>query len=394
LRAEAMKRVVILGSTGSIGRNALDVISRHRDRFSVVGLAAGRNIDVLEKQIREFSPEIAAVADVSAAGELRRRVRGRCRILEGKDGLASAAEYKDSDFVLSALVGFSGLIPTVHAVRSGKVIGLANKETLVIAGEIVMREARDHGAVMVPVDSEHSAIFQCLEGRKRDHVKRVILTASGGPFKGKKMEELKDVSLQDALQHPNWKMGRKVTIDSATMMNKGLEVIETSHFFGLGPERIGVLIHPESIIHSMVEFTDGSVLAQMAVPDMRGPIGYALSYPERLDNTVSPLELDVIQKLTFYTPDEINFPCLRYAYEALNESGTMPAVMNAANEVAVNAFIENRISFTEIPLVIRETMQSHNKRHAPDLDAVIEADRWAREFAGSCVGKCGTRKGR
>jgi 1-deoxy-D-xylulose-5-phosphate reductoisomerase len=390
--SEPLKRVVILGSTGSIGRSALNVISRYRDRFRVVGLAAGRNIDILEAQIKDFSPEIVAVADKSAAQELWKRVGKGCEVLSGENGVIAAAEYRESDFVLSALVGFSGLLPTLHAVRAGKVVGLANKEALVTAGDIVMREARQHNAKMIPVDSEHSAIFQCLDGKGRGYVKRIILTASGGPFKGMKAEELKNVGPDDALQHPSWKMGKKVTIDSATLMNKGLEVIEATHFFSIGPEMIDVLIHPESIIHSMVEFTDGSLLAQMSMPDMRGPIGYALAYPERLQNTVSALELDVIQKLTFCKPDEISFPCLRYAYEALTEGGTMPAVLNAANEVTVNAFLERRISFADIPIVIRETMQSHLKKAAADLSAVIEADGWAREKARKYIEKYEMKK--
>jgi 1-deoxy-D-xylulose-5-phosphate reductoisomerase len=376
-----MKRVVILGSTGSIGTSALDVISGHRDRFRVVGLAAGRNIDLLEGQIDVFRPEVVAIADENAAMELRKRVGRKTEVLAGEDGINSVAAYKGSDFVLSSMVGFSGLIPTMHAVRAGKAIGLANKEVLVTAGEIVIREAGRYGSKILPVDSEHSAIFQCIEGQDRRYLKRVVLTASGGPFAGKTKDDMKDVTPEDALKHPNWNMGRKVTIDSATMMNKGLEVIEAAHLFGLAAGMIDVLIHPQSIVHSMVEFNDGSVLSQMSVPDMRGPIGYALSYPERLDDAVSRLELDKIEKLTFFKPDTESFPCLKYAYDALREGGTMPAVLNAANEAAVNAFLEKRISFNDIPVIINKTMHSHSTKQTADILAVTDADRWAREKA-------------
>jgi 1-deoxy-D-xylulose-5-phosphate reductoisomerase len=382
-----MKRVVILGSTGSIGRMALDVISKHRDRFSVVGLVAGRNIDLLEKQVKEFAPEVVAVAGESDARELRRRMGAGPELLFGEDGISRVAAHGGSDFVLSAMVGFSGLVPTICAVRAGKVIGLANKETLVIAGRIVMQEAKVHGSRILPVDSEHSAIFQCMNGHDKAQVKRVILTASGGPFMGKTMRELKDVSPEKALKHPRWSMGKKVTIDSATLMNKGLEVIEASHLFDLPAEKIDVLVHPESIVHSMVEFIDGGMLAQISVPDMRGPIGYALSYPERLGDTVPRLDLETVGKLTFQRPDAVNFPCLAFAYEALKEGGTVPAVLNAANEVMVNAFLERRIAFTDIPAIINKVMHAHVKGNGLRLEEVVEADRWAREKAEEHVGK-------
>jgi len=382
-----MKKIVILGSTGSIGRMALDVISRSRDRFSVIGLVAGKNIDLLESQVKIFQPKIVAVAGEGDAQELRKRLGPRPEVLAGGEGINAVAAYGGADFVLSAMVGFSGLMPTLHAIRAGKAIGLANKETLVIAGTIVMEEAKGHGVVILPVDSEHSAIFQCIEGHDRRYVKRVILTASGGPFMGKTLEELKVVTPEDALKHPKWNMGKKVTIDSATLMNKGLEVIEASHLFGLEADRIDVLVHPQSIVHSMVEFSDGGLLAQISMPDMRGPIAYALSYPQRLENTVPPLELDTIGKLTFYRPDSESFPCLGFAYEALREGGTMPAVLNAANEVMVNAFLKGRISFTQIPVIIKKTMHSHKTQKAAELDAVIEADRWAREKAEEYIKK-------
>jgi 1-deoxy-D-xylulose-5-phosphate reductoisomerase len=297
------------------------------------------------------------------------------------------AAYADADFVLSAMVGFSGLIPTIHAIRAGKTIGLANKETLVTAGTIIMREAGLAGVSILPVDSEHSAIFQCLRGQDTKFLKRIILTASGGPFMGMKAGELQNVSMDDALKHPKWKMGKKITIDSATLMNKGLEVIEASHLFALPAERIDVLVHPQCLVHSLVEFTDGTLLAQMSLPDMRGPIAYALAYPERLNDTVAPLDLDVVEKLTFQRPDTDSFPCLGHAYEALKKGGTMPAVMNGANEVTVNAFLEGRISFHSIPAIIEETMHSHESKQATELNTVIEADRWAREKATEFIQK-------
>lgn len=380
-----MKRIVILGSTGSIGKNALDVISRHRDRFSVVGLSAGSNIDLLEEQINIFKPRVVAVVDEKSAVELRKRIARGTEVLSGEEGINNVAALEDSDFVLSSIVGFSGLAPTLSAVRAGKIVGLANKESLVTAGAIVMKEAEHYGSKILPVDSEHSAIFQCLDGRDRGFLKRVILTASGGPFVGKKFHELKDVKPADALNHPNWKMGKKVTIDSATLMNKGLEVIEAAHLFSLTADRIAILVHPESILHSLVEFIDNTMLAQMSMPDMKGPISYALSYPERLNDSVAGLRLDMIGKLTFYPPDTETFPCLRYAFDALKEGGTMPAVLNGANEIAVNAFLEKRVPFNAIPVIIDKAMNSHDTKTDIRLESVIEADRWAREKAEGYV---------
>jgi 1-deoxy-D-xylulose-5-phosphate reductoisomerase len=382
-----MRRVAILGSTGSIGKMTLDVIASHRDEFAVVGLAAGRNIDLLEEQIRMFAPEVAAVADEKAALELEKRVGKKCKVYPGEKGIRSVAGLESADFVLSAMVGFSGLIPTIDAIRAGKVIGLANKETLVTAGGIVIAEARSYGAKILPVDSEHSAIFQCLEGHDKRFLKKVILTASGGPFRGKKREELKDVSPERALNHPKWKMGRKITIDSATLMNKGLEVIEAAHLFELPGKRIDVLVHPQSIVHSFVEFSDGGLLAQVSMPDMRGPIAYALSYPRRLENLVPALDLADVESLTFYRPDFGNFPCLAMAYDALKEGGTMLAVLNAANEASVEAFLQRRIDFNSIPDIIKKVMHSHETKKAGGLEEVIEADRWAREKAEDYIKK-------
>ncbi len=380
-----MKRISILGSTGSIGCNALEVIARHRDKFKVIGLTANSNIDLLEEQIRLFHPEVVAVADYEASDKLAKRVGNIVEVLSGQEGVEKVASHEKADFILSALVGFSGLLPTLKAIEAGKTIGLANKETLVVAGKIVMREARLRGVQILPVDSEHSAIFQCLEGRKREHLKRVILTASGGPFINRRLEEFRSIRPEEALRHPRWSMGKKITIDSATLMNKGLEVIEASHLFNLKPEEIKIVIHPESIIHSMVEFIDGTIISQQSVPDMKGPIAYALSYPERLENIMSSLDLTDIGKLTFHKPDPERFPCIRYAYNALSIGGTMPAVLNASNEVAVKAFLNRRIQFDEIPVIINKTMSSHIAKDSPELADIIEADRWARFKAEDIV---------
>jgi len=384
-----MKRITILGSTGSVGRNALKIISSHRDRFKVVVLTAGNNIDLLEKQVKSFSPELVAVADDVAAGKLQKRLGGKpissLQILSGRDGIAEAAAYKDSDFVLSAIVGAAGLVPTLSAIRSKKTIGLANKEALVMAGRIVIEESKKYGVRILPVDSEHSAIFQCIEGHRKSDVRRIILTASGGPFAGKGIGELNNIKPEDALKHPRWKMGKKITIDSATLMNKGLEVIEAHYLFGLPPQKIDVLIHPQSIVHSIVEFNDRSCIAQLSIPDMKGPITYALAYPQRLKDVIHGLNLDRIESLTFYKPDNKCFPCLSYAYMAIKAGGTMPSVLNAANEVAVNAFLKSAIRFTDIPFIIKKTMDRHIVIPETKLDVVMEADRWAREMANRVI---------
>lgn len=378
-----MKKITILGSTGSIGRSALEVISKCRDRFKVIGLTANSNIKLLEEQIKTFKPEIVAVADEANAAKLRKK--SGIEVLSGESGISEVASLSKADFVLSAIVGFAGLLPTLSAVRAGKTVGLANKESLVVAGEIVMKDAVKFGARIIPVDSEHSAIFQCIEGRSSQSVRKIVLTASGGPFFGRNKKELAKVTLEDALKHPNWEMGKKITIDSATLMNKGLEVIEAHHLFGLSHDRIDVLIHPQSIVHSMVEFRDRSYIAQLSVPDMKGPIAYALSYPERIDNPMPALDLSSIEKLTFRKPDTECFPCLLYAYEASKEGGTMPAVLNAANEIAVGAFLQKAIGFNDIPAIIKKTMHLHRKKAVKGLDAVIEADRWAREKAREVI---------
>jgi 1-deoxy-D-xylulose-5-phosphate reductoisomerase len=380
-----MKRIAILGSTGSIGRSALDIVSAHRDRFRVTVLTAGSNVALLDKQVESFAPDVVAVADNKAARELKRRI-GKKRaslltILSGQDGIADAAAYEDSDFVLSAIVGAAGLIPTLSAVRSGKTIGLANKEALVMAGRILISESKKYRSKIIPVDSEHSAIFQCIEGHRKAAIRSIILTASGGPFAERRPADMVDITPEEALKHPRWKMGKKITIDSATLMNKGLEVIEAHHLFGLPHQSIDVVIHPQSIVHSIVEFKDRSCIAQLSVPDMKGPIAYALTYPQRIDNIIDGLSLHEIGTLTFKKPKKISFPCLSYAYRALEAGGTMPSVLNAANEVAVNAFLKGIIRFTEIPVIIRKTMEEHTVRSDTELHAVIEADQWARKTA-------------
>jgi 1-deoxy-D-xylulose-5-phosphate reductoisomerase len=375
-----MKRLTILGSTGSIGRSTLEVVANNRQSLKVVALAAGRNIDLLESQIKTFSPEVVAVADEGTALALRKRVNG-VSVLTGAEGVNSVASYEQSDFVISSIVGSAGLMPTMAAIRAGKTVGLANKEALVMAGEIVMAEARKRGVKIIPVDSEHSAVFQCIEGHKRTGIRRIILTASGGPFVGRKKKELEDITVKEALKHPNWSMGKKISIDSATLMNKGLEVIEACWLFDMLPEKVSVLIHPQSIVHSLVEFIDRSCLAQMSMPDMKGPISYALSYPDRIADPIPPLELDMIGTLTFRMPDSETFPCLSYAYDAIRAGGTMPCVLNASNEEAVNAFLDGRIGFNKISLVIRKTVDSHKARAVSGLEDIMDADRWSREKA-------------
>lgn len=387
-----MKRLTILGSTGSIGRNALEIVSRNRDRFRVVVLTAWNNIDLLEKQIKSFAPELVAVSNEESARKLQKRFGRKLSfdILSGADGIEKAAAHENSDFVLSAIVGAAGLMPTLAAIRSGKTIGLANKETLVVAGEIVTEESKKYKAKILPVDSEHSAIFQCMEGHKKTEIKRIILTASGGPFAGMVSSEMNKITPEEALKHPRWKMGKKITIDSATLMNKGFEVIEAHYLFGLPPSSIDVVVHPQSIVHSLVEFHDGSSIAQLSYPDMKGPISYALTYPDRISGILPGLELSKIGKLEFTKPDIKCFPCLSYAYSALKAGGTMPAVLNAANEVAVNSFLNREIRFKDIPFVIKKTMSKHVVTAANELSLVLEADRWARDKAKEVVNRIKT----
>lgn len=384
-----MKRLTILGSTGSVGRNTLDIVSRHRNWFKVAVLTAGSNVDLLEKQIKTFSPKVVALANKNAGKELKNRLGKRyfssLHILSGDKGVSEAAAYNDSDFVLSAIVGAAGLSPTLSAIKAGKTIGLANKESLVMAGELVIKESKRHGVRILPVDSEHSAIFQCIEGYRKTDIRRIVLTASGGPFANKDIHDLNNITPEEALKHPRWKMGKKISIDSATLMNKGLEVIEAHYLFGLSPKKIDVLIHPQSIVHSMVEFLDRSYIAQLSVPDMKGPIAYALTYPKRLRNIMKGLDLNSTESLTFKKPDMECFPCLSYAYTALEAGGTMPSVLNAANEIAVKDFLKGKIKFLEIPLVIRKTMDQHPLISEIGLDVILQADKWARKKAKEII---------
>jgi len=383
------KRVLsILGSTGSIGTSTLNVVQQFPDRFRVAGLAAGRNISLLLEQIRTFQPRMVAVLNRELAEELARSLGPsdpRPEIVSSTQGYEQVATLPEVDMVLSSMVGAAGLLPTIAAIKAGKHLALANKETLVIAGQIVMDLAIQHGIQILPVDSEHSAIFQSLQGNHRRSLRRILLTASGGPFFQKSREELAKVTPQGALRHPNWSMGQKITIDSATLMNKGLEVIEAQWLFGVPTDQIDVHIHPESIVHSMVEYIDGSVIAQLGIPDMTIPIAYALAYPERLPVKNPPLDLFHLQKLSFYPPDTGRFPCLRLAYEACAQGATMPAVLNAANEVAVKAFLEEKIGFLDIAWLIETVMKRHKTSASPNIDTILAADRWARLEAEQLV---------
>ncbi|MBI5026958.1 MAG: 1-deoxy-D-xylulose-5-phosphate reductoisomerase [Nitrospirae bacterium] len=375
-----MKKISILGSTGSIGQSTLEVISRHPDKFQVVGLTARGNTRLLESQIIAYKPRAVAVFDESAASELKKKHLS-VKISSGIEGLIEVAALDEADMVVSAITGSAGMLPTFAAINAGNDIALANKEALVMAGPLIMDAVSKMGVMLIPVDSEHSAIFQCLNGRRIEEVQKLMLTASGGPFIRLSASDLKTVTPEEALKHPNWPMGRKITIDSATLMNKGLEVIEAHYLFGIPAERIEVILHPQSIVHSMVEFIDGSILAQMSVPDMKGPICYALSYPQRLDKVLPPLNLLKVRELTFEKPDNEKFPCLSLAYKALKVGGTMPSVLNAANEVAVEAFLNKKISLKEIATVIADTMNSHNPEKCVSIKNVLEAAGWAKEKA-------------
>jgi 1-deoxy-D-xylulose-5-phosphate reductoisomerase len=381
-----MKEIVLLGSTGSIGTNTLDIVDRFPDEFRVVGLTAGSNDEKLEEQIRRFRPSVVAMADPAAAARLRDRCRDlRVEILSGPEGVAEVARVPGPTLAISAIVGAAGLLPTLSAIRSGKHVALANKEPMVMAGQLMREEAQAQGVRILPVDSEHSAIFQSLEGHRREDVRKIVLTASGGPLWDMSQADMQDVKPERALQHPNWKMGAKITIDSATLMNKGLEVIEARWLFDIPASQIEVLVHRESIIHSLVEYSDRSIIAQLGLPDMRTPISYAMKYPERLILDLPSLDLADIGKLTFHRPDHDRFPCLRLGYDSLAEGGTMPATLNAANEVAVEAFLNGGIRFGEIAEIIRGTMESHTRRGLECLENALDADRWAREKAMSLV---------
>ena len=381
-----MKSIVILGSTGSIGTNTLDIVERFPDEFRVVGLTAGNNDEMLADQIRRFRPQAVAMSTEGAALRLKRRCSGLpVEIGSGPEGLAAVASLADAELVVSAIVGGAGLVPTLAAIRSKKHIALANKEPMVMAGQLMQEEARRAGVRIFPVDSEHSAIFQSLEGHRIKDVRRLILTASGGALWNVPKEALLEVTPERALQHPNWKMGAKITIDSATLMNKGLEVVEARWLFDIPESRIDVLIHRESIIHSLVEYEDRSMISQLGLPDMRTPISYAMRYPDRLPLDLPSLDLTEIGTLTFCKPDHDRFPCLRLGYESLRVGGTLPAAMNAANEIAVDAFLNGGIRFTDISDIIQSTMQAHTAQPVRSVEAALDADRWAREKADSLV---------
>ncbi len=384
-----MNNLSILGSTGSIGRNTLEIVKMFPERFSVTALAARSNVELLAEQIQQFHPRIAAVFDQDRARELKRRLpRGfDVEIVHGDDGYRAAAAHPSIHAIVTAVVGAAGLAPTLAAIDAGKRIALANKETLVMAGDIVMKRASEKGVSILPVDSEHSAIFQCLEGHRGRDLDKILLTASGGPFREKPADQFDAIRPEDALRHPTWQMGKKISIDSATLMNKGLEVIEAHHLFDVSSREIEVVVHPQSIVHSMVAYRDGSVIAQLGVPDMKGAIAYALSYPGRLPLGQPIPDFTAIGGLTFEAPDFQRFPCLQLAFDACETGGTLPAVLNAANEVAVSAFLAHRIEFTKIPTLIRTVMDAHPAASDPTLDHIIEADRWAREKAGEGIGK-------
>ena len=373
-----MKNICILGSTGSIGQNSLEVIANFPGEFRAAYLTTNSNIELLARQVERCRPDAVAILDPGAAATFRKSVNGSVRVLTGEEGLLELVTRPDVDIVISSLVGFAGLVPTVEAIKRGKTVALANKETLVAAGELITRLVREHDARLIPIDSEHSAILQCLAGEQAHQVERLILTASGGPFLHLSKPEFCDVTVERALQHPNWKMGKKITIDSATMMNKGLEIIEAHWLFSLPPEKIDVLIHPQSIIHSMVEFIDGSVKAQLGLPDMKLPIQFALTYPERARSTYARVDFAKLGSMTFLEPDREKFECLGLAYRALKSGGTAPAVLNAANEVAVGLFLENAISFHQIPLLISGALDRHTTRPLTTLEDIIDTDREAR----------------
>jgi len=381
-----MKNLTILGSTGSIGVSTLQIVEDFPDLYRVVALSAGKNIDLLLKQVETFRPKIVAVANEQCAEKLSARLQELdVQLVCGVEGLIRCATYPESQMVVAAIVGAAGLVPTMAAVKAGKDVALANKETLVAAGPLVMAEVERQGSTMIPVDSEHSAIFQSLAGQRKEDIRRLILTASGGPFRKHTLEQLRSVSPADALAHPNWDMGQKISIDSATMMNKGLEVIEAHWLFDVPARQIAVHIHPESIVHSMVEYQDGAVMAQLGIPDMKTPIAYALSWPQRLPLKQEPLSLTQTGNLSFAEPDLHRFPCLRLAYEALEVGGSMPAVMNAANEVAVDAFLQKRISFQGIAELIEAVCKRHQHEELTTIDRVLQADLWGRQEARTLI---------
>lgn len=377
------KKIVILGSTGSIGQQTLEVIRKYSNEFEVVGLSGWENTTFLKEQISLFRPKVAVVKNEYIARKLKKDLDNSSdiKLLWGTEGLIKISTLEEADIIVVAITGIASLIPTFEAVKKGKKIALASKEAMVVAGELLVNEAKLRNAKILPIDSEHSAILQCLNNEQKDHVEKIILTASGGALYDFTETALKNVSIEDALNHPTWKMGKKVTIDSATLMNKGLEVIEAKWFFNIPVNKIEIIIHPQSYVHSMVQFIDGTILAQISEHDMKIPIQYALFYPNRTINNFSRLELTKIGQLTFKKPNFNKFPCIKLAYQALEIGGTMPAVLNGANEIAVNAFLNSQISFSAIPLIIQNTMKEHKPKYNPNISDILDADYWARERA-------------
>ncbi|BAU40681.1 1-deoxy-D-xylulose-5-phosphate reductoisomerase [Leptolyngbya sp. O-77] len=379
-----MKAITLLGSTGSIGTQTLDIVSQYPDQFRIVGLAAGRNVDLLAQQIRQFRPQIAAICDPALLPQVKEAIADLTPqpiLLAGENGVVEVARYGDAEAVVTGIVGCAGLLPTIAAIEAGKDIALANKETLIAGGPVVLPLVQKHGVKLLPADSEHSAIFQCLQGVPAGGLRRILLTASGGAFRDLPVEKLATVKVADALKHPNWTMGRKITIDSATLMNKGLEVIEAHFLFGLDYDHIEIVIHPQSIIHSLIELEDTSVLAQLGLPDMRLPLLYALSYPDRLPTQWERLDLVKCGDLTFRAPDHQKYPCMGLAYAAGRAGGSMPAVLNAANEQAVDLFLREKIQFLDIPRLIEQTCDRHHPHNLPQptLNDILAADQWARQ---------------
>ncbi|HWQ36966.1 MAG TPA: 1-deoxy-D-xylulose-5-phosphate reductoisomerase [Blastocatellia bacterium] len=389
-----MKQIAILGSTGSIGCNTLRVVDALGGAFHVAALGAGSNVARLVEQIEKYRPRVVAVADEAAAEKLRDELRQRNiaapKIGIGVEGLTEVATCDGVEIVIGAVVGALGLLPTYRALEAGRRVALANKETLVVAGELMTRAAEKSGAELLPVDSEHNALHQCLRGERHHEVRRLILTASGGPFRTSSREEIEHATPAQALRHPTWRMGDKITIDSATLMNKGLEVIEAHWLFGRSADEIDIIVHPQSVVHSMIELIDGSIIAQMGVTDMRHAIQYALTYPERKTTDLQPLDLASLSRLEFHRPDPERFPCLRLAYHALRTGGTMPAVLNAANEVAVAAFLREQIRFGQIPELISAACEAHVPQPVTSLDQVLAADEWARNYVKKIIAEAGT----
>ncbi len=374
-----MKKISLLGSTGSIGVNTLDVIQRNPESFKILAMSAGSNINLFAEQIRKFKPKVAALFDEQKIPALKERVADiDVEILSGEEGTIAVATISEVDIVVSGVVGKAGLLPTIKAVKAGKNLALANKETLVIAGELVLKEAQKANSKIIPIDSEHSAIFQALNGENKERIKKIILTASGGPFRTFSSNQMENVTVKDALNHPNWEMGSKITIDSSTLMNKGLEYIEAKWLFGVDTP-VEIIVHAQSIIHSMIEFVDTSIMAQLGIPDMRVPIAYALTYPDRLECDLPSLDLAAMSNLTFEAPDFQRFPCLRLAIDAMEIGKTMPAVLNAANEIAVQAFLDELIPYKDIAELIRMVMHNHIPAKLNELQDILDADQWARE---------------